>query len=263
MADELLFCNLASGSKGNCTLVKADGASLLVDCGLSARETLRRLEAAGLAAGEVRGVVLTHEHGDHVSGVRVLAGRLNIPVYATEATWAAVKPADKRKVRHLPLDPGRPAVVAGITVQAFSVPHDAADPVGLVLAAGAARLGVATDLGQATALVRARLMGCQALVLEANHDPGMLAAGPYPIWLKQRVRGRHGHLSNQQGAELLAELAHARLSLVVLGHLSETNNRPDLACLPAAEALAASGCAARLLVAAQGAPGPVHSVRST
>lgn len=245
----LTFCTLASGSKGNCIYVSAGEQAVLIDCGLSARETVRRLEARGLSPHSVKAIIITHEHSDHVRGVRVLSKRLRIPALATEATWAAAKDTDS--VRYVPMSAGRALEMAGIKVHPFSVPHDAADPVGLVLSVGGVSLGVATDLGAPTRLVRQRLAGCAALVLEHNHDAAMLAEGSYPPWLKQRVRSAQGHLSNDQGAELLAELAHQGLKQVVLAHLSEQNNLPELARRAAQERLTGCGSKAGLWVASQ------------
>lgn len=254
----LTFCTLASGSKGNCIYVSAGEGAVLIDCGLSAKETLRRLEARGLPLHAIKAIIITHEHTDHVRGVRVLAKRLRVPALATGATWAAARDTDT--VRHVPMTAGQALETAGIKVHPFSVPHDAADPVGLVLTAGGARLGVATDLGAPTRLVRHHLAGCQALVLEHNHDAQMLAEGSYPPWLKQRVRSAHGHLSNEQGAELLADLAHQGLRQVVLAHLSEQNNRPELARRAAQECLSGCGCSAGLWVAAQDQPSDVFTI---
>ncbi|MCB2186021.1 MAG: MBL fold metallo-hydrolase [Deltaproteobacteria bacterium] len=251
----LLFCLLGSGSKGNAIFVKAGAQGLLIDAGLSARQITLRLEAAGFAAHDVTTIVVTHEHRDHLAGVDVLARRHRLTVTSTPATWSAAP--SMPGVRHQPLDAGRSFTVGGLSLTPFSIPHDARDPVGLVVAAGGVRLGVCTDLGKPTGLVRQRLAGCQALILEANHDPGLLARGPYPEWLKQRVRGAHGHLSNQDAAGLLGELCHPGLGQVVLAHLSEKNNRPELALAAAREALAAHGSAAGLCAARQDAPSPV------
>ena len=252
----LTFCTLASGSKGNCIYVSAGDQAVLIDCGLSAKQALLRLEAKGLSPHSIKAIIITHEHTDHVRGVRVLSKRLRIPALATGATWAATK--DKDAVRHVPMSAGRSLEMAGIKVHPFSVSHDAADPVGLVLSAGGVSLGVATDLGAPTRLVRHHLSGCAALVLEHNHDTQMLAEGSYPPWLKQRVRSAQGHLSNDQGAELLAELAHQGLKQVVLAHLSEQNNRPELARRAAQDGL--SGCAAGLWVASQERPSDVFII---
>jgi phosphoribosyl 1,2-cyclic phosphodiesterase len=254
----LTYCLLASGSKGNATYVCCGEAAVLVDCGLSGAELLRRLEAARLEAGRIRAVVLTHEHRDHAAGVGVVARRLKVPVVATPATWHAAE--GLRGCRHHPMQPGRSFTLGPLTITPFPTSHDAADPVGLVFSQGSARLGLCTDLGVATRLVQVRLQGCQALVIEHNHDPHLLATGPYQPWLKQRVRSSQGHLSNQQGSELLARLHHRELQQVVLAHLSEVNNRPKLARRQAAATLAALDSRAHLEVARQDRPTPVMEI---
>ncbi len=237
----LAYCLLGSGSKGNALYVRAGSQAVLIDCGLSARQVLERLARRRLAAETIRAIVLTHEHRDHLTGARVLAKRLRVPILDTPATWRAAlaKDATLAEAGHQPFAAGEAFTVGGIGLRPFAISHDAADPVGLVIQAGAARLGLATDLGLATRLVADRLAGCQGLILESNHDPDLLAHGPYQEWLKQRVRSRQGHLSNQQGAELLAGLCHDGLQQVTLAHLSEINNTPELARAAAALALAA------------------------
>jgi phosphoribosyl 1,2-cyclic phosphodiesterase len=251
----LRLCLLASGSKGNAVYLSAGKGAVLVDCGLSGVELARRMAAAGLDPREIKAVVLTHEHRDHAAGVGVVARRLRVPVAAAPATFGRAR--GLAKVRHLALDPARPFELAGMAFTPFTVPHDAADPVGLVVQAGTARAGLCTDLGWATRLAAARLAGCQALVMECNHDPGLLAAGPYQEWLKQRVRSRHGHLSNAEGAELIARVHHAGLREVVLAHLSEVNNTPELARAAAAAALEELGSRCGLHLARQDRPTPV------
>ncbi|ADK84270.1 beta-lactamase [Desulfarculus baarsii DSM 2075] len=254
----LRFCVLASGSKGNATYIEGDGGAILVDAGLSARELQRRMAMAELDPGEIQAVVLTHEHGDHCRGVRVLARRLGVPVLATPKTWAQVQ--DKKGVAFEPIQAGQALEYCGLHLQPFSVSHDAADPIGLTIGCGGARLGLCTDLGVATKLVQTRLGGCHALILEANHDPEMLSQGPYPPWLKQRVRSRVGHLSNHDSAQLLTELMHVGLGQVVLAHLSETNNFPELARRAAEGVVRWAGLNTRVEVAAQGEPTPVLEV---
>lgn len=246
------FCLLASGSKGNAYFVKSGSSAVLVDCGISARQTLLRMQAVGLDEGAVKAIIITHEHKDHTNGARVLAKRLRCPVMATPATWQAM--GGLESVRHQPFEAGRAFEVDGLKFRPFTVSHDAADPVGLVVSAGSARLGIATDLGIVTRLVLTRLTGCQALIVESNHDPVLLANGPYQQWLKQRVRSREGHLSNQQGAELLSRVQTKELRHVVLAHLSEINNRPELAQEASSQALERAGSRASLHVAAQAVP---------
>jgi phosphoribosyl 1,2-cyclic phosphodiesterase len=254
----LSFCLLGSGSKGNAAYIKTNNSAILVDCGISARQAVLRMEACGLDPYQVKAIVVTHEHRDHVAGVRVLSKRLRCPVLTSEATWQAMN--DKQAVRQQTIPKGRAFEVGELNLQAFGVSHDAVDPIGLVIWSGNSRLGVATDLGQPTRLVQARLAGCQALVVEANHDLQMLATGPYAHWLKQRVRSRHGHLSNQQGAELIASVMHRNLEQVVLAHLSETNNLPDLAREAAAGTLEQAGSRSQLHVAAQDRPTPLLQI---
>lgn len=254
----LRFCLLASGSKGNAVYLESQGQAVLVDNGLSGVELERRMESAGLSPSLLKTIILTHEHRDHSSGVGVAARRLRVPVMATRGTW--LNCPNTKKTRHLAIEAGRSFEVGGMQITPFSVPHDAADPVGLVVQAGAARLGICTDLGWATRLVEARLARCHALVLESNHDPQMLNNGPYQEWLKQRVRSRHGHLSNQEGAALLGKLHHNELREVVLAHLSETNNTPELAKAEGDAALARLESRANLSLASQGKPSLVIEI---
>lgn len=254
----LRFCILASGSKGNAIYLESSGRAVLVDNGLSGIELLRRLEAAGLSPHGIQAIILTHEHRDHSSGVGVAARKLRIPVITTSATMAACPCLGQ--VRHQAMEAGRSFEMGALEITPFSVPHDAVDPVGLVVRAGVARLGLCTDLGWATRLAETRLAGCQALILESNHDPEMLAKGPYQEWLKQRVRSRHGHLSNQEGAALLSKLHHVDLREVVLAHLSETNNTPALARAQASAALDDLDSRASLSLAEQSQPTPVMEI---
>lgn len=216
------------------------------------------MESAGLRTSKIKAVILTHEHRDHSSGAGIAARKFRVPLIATTDTWAAC-PGTK-KVNHLPMQAGRAFELGALQITPFAIPHDAVDPVGLVVKAGAARLGLCTDLGRATRLVEARLKGCHALVLESNHDPRMLNDGPYPEWLKQRVRSRHGHLSNQEGAELLCKLHHGELKGVMLAHLSETNNTPELAKVETVDALQRMESRANLWLACQSQPSPIIEI---
>lgn len=254
----LRFCLLASGSKGNAIYIESQGQAVLVDNGLSGVELMRRMESAGLDAYRIKAIILTHEHRDHSSGVGIAARKLRLPVVATKDTWAACP--KKKKVSHHAMEAGRAFELGNLQITPFNIPHDAADPVGLVIQAGTARLGLCTDLGWATRLVEARLGGCNALILESNHDPQMLTNGPYQEWLKQRVRSRHGHLSNQEGAALLGKLHHADLREVVLAHLSETNNAPELAKAETEATLAQMDSDANLTLACQDSPSIVIEV---
>lgn len=226
----LRFCNLGSGSTGNATLIEQrDGlrvTRVLVDCGLTLRELTLRLAARDIAPHELDAVFITHEHSDHVGCVRALARRHRVRVIASAGTWAATgadSPPD------ITARAGEAIAVGGIELRPFAVPHDAAEPLQLCLSDGAARLGIATDLGQVTDDVCRALAGCAALLLECNHDAQLLADGPYPFFLKRRIAGGRGHLANAQSAALLRACLHGGLKHVVAAHLSLVNNRPPLA----------------------------------
>lgn len=220
---------LASGSRGNALLLGSEqDGYLLIDNGLSARGLEARLALAGRQPGDIVAIIVTHEHQDHCRGVGPLARRWKLPVYINGATQEAA-PRLGPLPRVEALASGRSLHIAGMTVEAFSIPHDAVASVGLVLTHGARRTGIATDMGMATRLAVDALQGCEALILETNHDPNMLWEGPYPWPLKQRIASRLGHLSNEQAACLLQEVAWPGLEELYLAHLSETNNTPDKA----------------------------------
>ena len=227
---------LASGSKGNCLFLETDSCRLLIDAGLSGRETLARLSSIGVDAETLDGILITHEHTDHVRGVGALARRLKIPVLGAARTLQAARQVIG-KAQLIEFDPGTPLSFKGLAIDPFPITHDACDPVGFRIEGREGCIGFATDLGIATRLTQEKLKGCRALVLEFNHDEQMLQNGPYPWHLKQRIKSSHGHLSNAQGASLLEELLHAGLEGVFLSHLSEANNDPALAM----------GCARALL----------------
>jgi phosphoribosyl 1,2-cyclic phosphodiesterase len=219
---------LASGSKGNCLFLESDSCRLLIDAGLSGRETLARLSSIGVAAETLNGILVTHEHSDHIRGVGALARKLKIPVLGASRTLAAARHVIG-KAELIEFDPGTAFTFRGLSIDPFPTTHDACDPVGYRIEGSEGCIGFATDLGVATRLNHDKLRGCRALVLEFNHDEQMLMEGPYPWHLKQRIRSRHGHLSNVQGTELLQELLHPELEGVFLSHLSEVNNDPALA----------------------------------
>lgn len=237
----LRFASLGSGSKGNCLVAEAGATRLLLDCGLSPRETERRLAKLGLAPADLAGILVTHEHDDHAGQAYAFAAQHRLPVWLTWGTQAALaetgKPPGDVETRTIH---GRSAFAVGdLEVLPYTVPHDAREPVQYVLSDGNRRLGVLTDIGASTRHVEATLSGCDALVLECNHDPGMLAGGPYPAWLKARIAGPFGHLANAAAAALLAAIDRSRLRHVIAAHLSAQNNRPQLACAALAGAL---GC---------------------
>jgi phosphoribosyl 1,2-cyclic phosphodiesterase len=233
----MTVCLLASGSQGNCLYISNGQTRILVDAGLSGVEIERRMHSKGLCADRLSAIVVSHEHGDHIKGVGVLSRRFNLPVFATKKTWEAAaghlgRIADRRTYAC-----GASFRLGSIAVRPFSLSHDAADPAGFTFQCHRIKIGMATDLGVATAMVRQHLKESDLLVLEANHDVQMLETGPYPWPLKQRIRGRTGHLSNAASRCLLTDLLHDRLRFVVLAHLSETNNDPETAIRTIAPAL--------------------------
>lgn len=234
----LRFASLSSGSGGNATLIEAWRSAqerptrLLVDCGLGPRRLAVALQQRGCTIGDLDAVFLTHEHSDHVAGVRALQRRFGTTVWASAGTWSEVArptldapdPWPARIARR-----GEPIEVGDLCILPFGVPHDAAEPLQLVCSFGRWRLGIVTDIGEPVDGVAAALQHCDALLLECNHDARMLADGAYPVWLKRRVGGLRGHLSNAQSADLLAACRHAGLRHVVAAHLSLHNNTPQLA----------------------------------
>lgn len=235
---------LASSSSANCIFVASETTAILVDAGLSLRQIEQRLMALGRGPESLRGVCFSHEHSDHISGAPLLHRRYGTPLYANAGTIEGARRAWRD------FDPpwnvfqtGSPFAIGDLTIEPFAVPHDAYDPVGFTISSGGARIGIATDMGMVTTLVRQRLQGCNALVIEANHDERMLRDSPRPWALKQRILGRQGHLSNRSAAETVAELAGPHLQCVVLAHVSRECNDPDLAVGEFRERLRERGCA--------------------
>ena len=239
----LRFASIGSGSKGNCLVAEAGGTRVLVDCGLSPRETERRLARLGLAPADLDGILITHEHDDHAGQAYPFAAQHGLPVWLTYGTQLALTEAGKPPgdVETRTIDGRSAFAIDALEVRPYTVPHDAREPVQFVLSEGAFRLGVLTDIGASTAHVEATLSGCDALVLETNHDADMLWGGEYPKWLKERIGGPFGHLSNRDAGSLLAALDRSKLTHVIAAHLSQQNNRPDLARAALAGAM---GCAA-------------------
>lgn len=249
------LCSLGSGSSGNATLIEAgDGAHttrVLVDCGFSLRELTLRLARRGVDVRTIDAVFVTHEHGDHVGCARALARRHGTTLWTSAGTWAALddaaSPPTLRTARA-----GEPIAVGALELRPFAVPHDAREPLQLTVSDGGRRLGLLTDLGETDATIAEHLDGCDALLLECNHDRDLLANGPYPAFLKRRVGGERGHLANDQAAALLRRCAHRGLRHVVAAHLSVQNNRPDLAVAALSAALGAAATAITVADADEG-----------
>lgn len=238
------FASLGSGSRGNALVVAAGETQLLVDCGFSLRSTIARLSRLAVLPEAISGILVTHEHGDHVSGIRRFAARFGIPVYLSHGTFVALGGENgEPSVDFRLIDASDGAFLVGdIEITAFTVPHDAREPVQYVLGDGDYRLGVLTDCGSITPHIVETIDGCDALVLECNHDRELLATSDYPPMLKRRISGDFGHLGNAQAASLLEQIDRKRLQHVIAAHLSEQNNRPDLAAAALARIL---GCEER------------------
>jgi phosphoribosyl 1,2-cyclic phosphodiesterase len=254
---------LASGSRGNCTVIASNGTRILVDAGLSCRETFKRIQAVGEDPRALSAIVISHEHSDHVYGLPGLLKKLNIPAYMTGAT----RQAWKRSLRHAGVkceapkceefSSGHSFWVGDVNITPFTVPHDAADPVGFTFRAQGVKIALVTDLGYMPANVKQHIRGCDALILESNHDLEMLRGGPYPWVVKQRVMSRVGHLSNDALAEFFTSDYDGSAAFVVLAHLSEQNNHPEVARAAAEHALGGRRTLLhnnRLLLASQTTP---------
>jgi phosphoribosyl 1,2-cyclic phosphodiesterase len=235
----LRFTSLGSGSQGNALVAEAGRTRLMLDCGFTVQETESRLARAGLEPSDLAGIIVTHEHGDHADGALPFARRHGLRVWMTHGTLRATANGGESGALVTVIDSHAPFAVGALEVAPFPVPHDAREPVQLVIGDGARRVGVLTDIGASTAHVEQTLSGLDALVLECNYDADLLWGGAYPKWLKQRIAGPFGHLDNRQSEKLLGALDRSRLKHVIGAHLSEQNNRPELARAALARAM---GC---------------------
>jgi len=253
-------CLLASGSKGNAILVDTGSCRILVDAGLSATEIVNRLSAIGVEGSELDAVLISHEHSDHTRGAGSLARKLKIPLLLSYPTCREIN-ASLRKLEIIEFESGYPFTFKDILIDPFPITHDACDPVGFIIEGRDGRTGIATDLGIATRLVVDKLKGSRILVIESNHDEEMLLNGPYPWHLKQRIKSRHGHLSNRESVQLLEEIIHPDLEGIFLAHLSEVNNDPGIAYSTATGFLSGQNlCAPRLFVGHQDRASEVMTV---
>ncbi len=227
------ICSIASGSSGNCIYVGSDATHLLVDVGISGKRTEAGLKELGLTMKDIDGILITHEHADHIAGLGVLGRKYEIPVYATRGTIEAIK--RNSSVGKIPDDVFCPIqadekiMIKDLSCNPRRISHDAAEPVAYRISYGRKKVGIVTDLGNYNDYTVESLKGMDALLLEANHDVNMLQVGPYPYYLKQRILGDRGHLSNERAGQLLCDLLHENLQAVILGHLSKENNLPELA----------------------------------
>lgn len=237
MATPFRFASLGSGSEGNALVVQVGQTSVLMDCGFTLTESVTRLARLGISPAELSGILVTHEHGDHIAGVAKLARKYAIPVWLTHGTLRA----QFKRWEELPnvneINPHHFFAIGEVQVQPYLVPHDAVEPVQYVFGNGNKRLGVLTDAGSSTPHIERMLSGCASLVLECNHDKNLLNNGDYPFSLKQRVGGRFGHMNNEEAAVLLSRLDNSQLQHIVAAHLSRKNNTPELAVQALSQAL--------------------------
>lgn len=241
----MTVCPLFSGSTGNSIYIAMGGVKLLVDAGMSAARIAGELAEIGVDIDEIDAILVTHEHVDHVRGLGVLSRKYGLPIYANEGTWNGIL----QKENGIPLRcmhtffTGEDFFIGGVCVHPFPIPHDAMEPSGFALSCGALRCGVATDIGHIREDWLGAVTGCQALVLEANHDVEMVERGPYPMKLKRRILGKNGHLNNADCAKALLELVRGGTQAVFLSHLSADNNLPELAYSTVCDLLNEAGCA--------------------
>ena len=237
------FCSLYSGSSGNSLFVSNNSTKILIDAGLSGKRIQSAMDAIKEDPREIGGIMVTHEHSDHIHGVGVLSRRFDLPIYANEKTWAAMKKDLGKIAEHNVkiFDFEAPFIIQDLQIEAFKTSHDAADSAGFVVSDGKSRLGIATDSGIITPEMRSALCGCDLVVLESNHDVSMLEAGSYPFYLKQRIKSDFGHLSNETAGDLALALVQEGTRKLVLAHLSQENNYPLLAYETTARILTGSG----------------------
>ncbi len=239
---DLQVCVLGSGSSGNAIYIASSKTRLLIDAGLSARQIALRLDQLGVVPESINGICVSHEHGDHVAGLRVLQKRHGIPIYANAGTLNGIKRQPKaHEIYTRVFQTGSAFEIGDITIEPFSVPHDAYEPVGFRVQTAQSCVGTVTDLGMGTSLIREKLKGCQAIIVESNHDEDLLREAPRPWSLKQRIRSRQGHLSNIDAARLISESATEALEHVFLVHLSSDCNTPETALRTVASQLRLDG----------------------
>ena len=225
------LCSLSSGSSGNCIFVGNYSSGLLVDCGISGKETLKNLNSIDVCSSTIKAVVVTHEHSDHIRSVGIISRKLGIPIYANINTWNSmgdlIGTIKTENIRSFKV--GEDLEIGGIGVKSYSIPHDAADPVGFCFYEGNKKISIATDLGYFSDTVKENISGSDMIMLESNHDIEMLMTGRYPFFLKRRIMSENGHLSNEAAGNAVYELIQTGVREVLLGHLSQENNFPELA----------------------------------
>lgn len=254
------FAVLGSGSKGNAVYICSGSTAVLIDAGFSGKQLAQRLmTGVKKEITDLDGILLTHEHNDHISGAGVLSRRCKIPVFANDGTFRGGENKLGKLHKRSEFGTGERFSFRDLEIRSFRTLHDTNDPVGFVVSDGTYSIGYCTDTGKTTHLMAARLMNCDALILEFNHDPEMLKTGPYPLVLQQRVRSSHGHLANEEAASFLSQLVNDRLQYVVMAHLSEVNNLPKIALESVLKNNTING--SRIIQACQETPTPLLNLK--
>ena len=236
-------CSLFSGSSGNSTYIGTEKTHILVDAGMPGRNIVAGLKEIGIDGRDLKGILITHEHSDHIKSAGTLSRKFNLPIYANEGTWEAMESKigdvapNNRRIFYNNMD----FYIEDINVQPYEIPHDAADPVGFSLYYQNKKVSITTDLGHTNSNIIKTVMDSDLVILEANHDLDMLKAGPYPMYLKKRILGKKGHLSNEDSGKTLLELIKGRVTHVLLAHLSKQNNYPQLAYQTVVDILESNG----------------------
>ncbi len=223
------FQSIVSGSSGNCTLICSNKTKILIDCGISGKKITAYLNDMGINPCEIDRILVTHEHIDHTNGVGILSRKFNIPIVASEGTWEGMEIGKIPDENRIVFDKSQPLEIGDIKITPFDIPHDAMQPTGYVMESENKRFAVATDIGHITDSVVRNLVGCDAILLESNYDDHMLQTGPYPMHLKRRIAGAKGHLANKDAGTLATYLAKNGTKQIMLGHLSNENNSPEIA----------------------------------
>lgn len=239
----LKFCSLFSGSSGNASYIGTDKTHILIDAGLACRTIEKAMKEIGLTPSTLDGILITHEHDDHIRGAGVVSRKYNVPIYANQETWQAMedKIGDISNSNIRIFDNNMDFYIKDINIEPYQIPHDAANPVGFCLYCGNKKISITTDLGYTNNKIINKIMDSDLVVLESNHDIDMLKAGPYPFVLKRRILGKKGHLSNTDAGKAITELINGKVTHVLLGHLSRQNNLPELAYQTVVEILTSNG----------------------
>ncbi|MDO5707611.1 MAG: MBL fold metallo-hydrolase [Andreesenia angusta] len=236
------FCSLMSGSSGNCQFIESEGTKLLIDAGLSGKKAENLLKEIDIDASDIDGILLTHEHSDHIKGAGVLSRRYDIPIYANEGTWIGIEDSiGKIRENNIKLIDREEFEIGNLGIRTFDLYHDCNQPLGFTFHRGEKKIGVLMDTGKVDQNILNKIDSCDILLIESNHDENLLKIGNYPIHLKKRIMGSWGHLSNDAAADIIKEVSKKDNSIVVLGHLSKENNFPELAYSTIDGALKSSG----------------------